>query len=187
MKKIKQLNLLFCILALTLAACVRTPEQAARKVKNLVERFPSIVDTSVVTKIKRDTIIKTVYIDRIIKDTAKAAATYTAIDTILLNGGVDTLIIEKIRYKIQGQCTAENLLPGVAIDTLGVKLRIRYKGNEQVINLEAMNTEIKTEIETIGGNFLKFYDPPLTKNHWFWAFIGAVICFLLSLYINITK
>jgi hypothetical protein len=187
MKKIKQFNLLFYILALTLAACVRTPEQAARKVKNLVERFPGIVDSKVVTKIKRDTIIKTVYIDRIIKDTAKATATYTAIDTILLNGGVDTLIIEKIRYKIQGQCTAENLLPGVAVDTLGVKLRIRYKGNEQIINLEAINSEITTEIETIGGNFLKFYDPPLTKNHWFWAFVAMCVISLLLLYMHITR
>jgi len=179
--------IIICLSCLALLGCVRTPKQAANRIHNLIERFPGVIDTTKVTTVTHDTIIKTVYIDRIVKDTAKVSATYDAIDTILINGGVDTLIIEKIRYKIQGQCTAENLLPEYAIDTLGIMLKIRYKGNEQIINLEAKQIEVNTTTKIIGGDFLKFYDPPLTKNHWFWAFVAMCVISLLLLYMHITR
>lgn len=175
------INSLFC--CLVLGSCVRTPEQASRKIKNLLDRFPTAIDTVTKVTTEIDTVIKIVYIDRVIKDTAKTNDTYRDIDTILINGGCDTVIIEKIRYK----CRAENLLPGVDIDTLGVKLKIRYKGNEQIINLEASNTEITKEVTIEKSGLLTFYEPPLTKNHWFWFFVAAAVCFLLSLYINITR
>lgn len=167
------------MLIVALGGCINSQKKAARKIDQLIERFPGVIDTIV----KVDTVIKYITIEKVLHDTIRISKAYAAIDTILINGGVDTIIIEKIRYKLQAQCTAENLFDPIAIDSLGVKLRINYKGNSQIVYLMAEERQITKSTSGI----LDFYEPPLTKNEWFWAFVAAATCFLLSLYINITK
>jgi len=175
-------KIIFILLVVIIAAgCVRTPKQAAHRIERLLERFPTAMDSSTVTV--RDTIRDTIYVERTIHDTIREKATYTAIDAAIDSlGCTDTIMVEKIKWKLHQICTIEGLMGPIKYDTTGISVRVWATGNK--INIIAMLVKTEVKETTSKVDFLKHYDPPFTKSEWFWAFVGACIIWVLTIFIK---
>lgn len=174
-------KIIFILISIIFVSCITTPKQASKRIKELVERFPTAIDTQTVVKVDTHYVYKT--IEKIIENKEQVKKTYSIIDSLLneLKNSQDTVIIEKIKYKIKNNCTMESLSKPFVFDTTGVHLSIKYKGNETILKVILEEKTIKETINTktkLITNEEMFY-----KLNWFWYFVVSCVLNLFLLFL----
>ena len=174
-------KIIFILISIIFAGCITTPQQARKRIKDIVERFPTAIDTQTATK--RDTVIIYKIIEKIIENKELVNKTYNIIDSLLneLKNSQDTVIIEKIKYKIKDNCTIEGLIKPFQYDTAGVSITVTPIKNRIFLSLKIKEQTIKETKNTktlIISEEKEFYE--IT---WFWYFVvmSALCLFLLFL------
>jgi len=128
-------------------SCIRSERLASKRVAKLIERFPNIIDTT--TKVRVDTIKTTITIDRTVFDSAKVDNAYKSIDSLMnelqTKGNCDTAVVERIKWKIKGNCTIEQLLKPFTYDTAGVHLEFWAINNKLNYRLTFTNIQINKD------------------------------------------
>lgn len=143
------------ILLLLLASCVRSPTWRKAKAKEqlaeIVAAYPDLI--KVKDSVRIDTVRTSYYIDKVLFDTLYMNKAYNAIDTVLAHD-MDTVFVPlkarsaQLRKDIRIECTAENLITPIHIDTLGVIFKVAYKGNKQIVWAEISKDQINKVIHT---------------------------------------
>ena len=171
-------KIIFILISIILAGCIQTPQQARKRIKELAERFPTAIDTVTVTKIDTFYVYKT--IEKLIENKDQVKKTYSIIDSLLneLKNSQDTVIIEKIKYKIKNNCTMEGLSKPFVFDTTGVHFSIKYKGNQTILKVILEEKTIKETTNT--KTSLIAIEKEFHEITWFWYFIvSCVLCLIL--------
>lgn len=178
-------KVLFLLSICVLCSCVRTPEQASRKINKLLERFPTAAKTETITIVKTDTLYlhDTIVIEK--TDKKAIEKTYNSMDSLinlLKKKGCDTVFIEVIKKQLKNKCTIQNLLQSpVLVDTLGIKGKIYAKDNTIVVDLVRSVAQINKETTNTEKVLIECPEKPFYRNFWFWISVSLFVILILVL------
>lgn len=174
-------KIIFIIFVFLLSSCINTPQKASKRINELIKQFPTSISIDTVTQI--DTFIVYSEIEKIIESKDKQKNLYTTIDSLLniLEYSKDTVLIEKIRYKIKNNCTIENLINPFVFDTSFVSVMVTPYKNK--IILKALIKEKRIEKRKTNNIIINTEEKPFYENSWFFYFIGSLSVNFLLLYL----